>query len=127
MITEELTQNLEGMDKDSLLNSMLTKLAGYVSAPAAPAAPPAAPPHGACGACGASCGEGRLPQRVPPKTAAVETPAAYVRRQQDAARLRKEARAADIATRREDGEPDYAAMIPEERTKAAWALTIGED
>ena len=134
MITEELTQNLEGMDKDSLLSSMLTKLAGYVAtttrpaappaappqaakpphgapAPAAPAAPSAAPPHGACGACHASCDESRLPQRVPPKIAAVETPAAYDRRQQDAVRLRNVARAADLDTRREDGEQDPRTLL----------------
>ena len=131
LITKELTQNLEGMDKESLLHSMLTKLAGYASkisgyaappqaaepprgapAPAAPAAPSVAPPHGARGACDASFDElmSRLPQRVP-KIAAVETPAAYDRRQQDAVRLRKVARAADLDTRREDGEQDPRTLL----------------
>ena len=116
LITEELTQNLDGMDKDSLLHSMLTKLAGYVSAPpvartpAGPAAPPTAPTHGACGACGAS-GDGRLPQRASPKTlTAAVRGSSGDRRQQDASRQRSEARAADLATRRVGGEPDGAAV-----------------
>ena len=119
LITKELSQNLEGMDRESLLHSMLTKLAGYASKASGSTAPPQAaePPHGAPTDGGgqlpqrASCGEGRLPQRVPLKTIAVETPAANERRQQDAARLRKEARASDLATRREDDEEDPRPLL----------------
>ena len=131
MITKELTQDLEGMDKESLLHSMLSKLAGYVATASGPAAPPAAPPQAAkprhrapapaapshfrcaCGRgdCDASCDESRLPQRVPLKTAAVETPAAYIRRHQDAARLRQDTRASDLDARRADGEVDPRPLL----------------
>ena len=132
IITEELTQNLEGMDKDSLLNSMLTKLAGYVSTASGPAMPPTAPPQAAkprhrapapaapsyfrcaCGRgdCDASCGASRLPPRVPLKASpqsvtAAERGSSLDRKQREASRQRNEARAADLAARRVDGEPDY--------------------
>ena len=50
-----------------------------------------------------------MPQRVSPKTAAVEeTPAAALWRRQEAARQRKELRAAELEARRANGEGDAA-------------------
>ena len=57
----------------------------------------------------AAGGEGRLQPRVSLKTAAVEeTPAAAVRKQQEAARQRKEVRDAELAARREGGDGEAA-------------------
>ena len=128
MITEELTEKTEGMDKDSFLNHVLAKIAKLMPVPTMTAAPPAAPPQaaesppqaapgaplsGAPTPAGtappAAGGDGRLPQRTPLKTAAVEeTSTAVLRKHQEGARQRKELRAADLAARREGGEADTA-------------------
>ena len=114
MITEELSApNLAGMDPASLLDSLLLKL-GRCYLPAA--VPPTASPHAAGSPSGtpgtpvaavlqADGGDGRLPQRVSLKTADVEeTPAAALRKQQEAARQRKLTRESGLEARRSNGE-----------------------
>ena len=85
--------------------------AGTAEPPAGPLQTAAAAPPGAPGGAARQPdgGEGRLQTRTSLKTAAVEEPpAAGVRKQQEAARQRKELRAADFEARRASGEAGAA-------------------